>query len=87
MNRFPIKKKKEVIFVGRIVKEKGVDGFVEAIKEIYNSYNDWEFKIIGSPKLGVNKLDNFSRIIKQKFENIGSRTFMLGFINTHDLGK
>ena len=44
------KKLKQIIYVGRIVKEKGVDLFVEAIKEIYKDFKDWNFKIIGTPR-------------------------------------
>ena len=32
------KKLKQIIYVGRIVKEKGVDIFVDAIKEIYQRF-------------------------------------------------
>ena len=59
---FP-QKKKSVIFVGRIVKEKGIHLFVEAIEKLYDKFQDWDFSIIGSPKLGENDLDNFSKNI------------------------
>ncbi|MAJ13543.1 MAG: hypothetical protein CMN44_01040 [SAR116 cluster bacterium] len=84
INAFP-KKEKEIIFVGRIVKDKGVHLFVDAIRDNYNLFDKWKFKIIGSPKLGVNKYDNFSFEIKNKFENIGIRANMIGFINSDDL--
>ena len=81
------KKQKQIIYVGRIVKEKGVDLFVDAIKEIYEDFKDWNFKIIGSPKLGINKLDNFSLKIKKDFESLGERAKMIGFINSKKLNK
>ena len=81
------KKLKQIIYVGRIVKEKGVDLFVEAIKEIYKDFKDWNFKIIGSPRLGINKLDQFSRKIKNDFESLGERAKMIGFVNSEDLNK
>ena len=81
------KKLKQIIYVGRIVKEKGVDLFVEAIKEIYKDFKDWNFKIIGTPRLGINKLDQFSRKIKHDFESLGERAEMLGFVNSEDLNK
>ena len=67
------KKLKQIIYVGRIVKEKGVDLFVDAIREIYKDFKDWNFKIIGTPRLGINKLDQFSRKIKHDFESLGNR--------------
>ena len=79
------KKLKQIIYVGRIVKEKGVDLFVDAIREIYKDFKDWNFKIIGSPRLGINKLDQFSRKIKNDFESLGDRAEMLGFVNAEKL--
>ena len=81
------KKQKQIIYVGRIVKEKGVDLFVDAIKEIYQDFKDWNFKIIGSPKLGINKLDDFSIKIKEDFEALGERAKVTGFINSKKLNK
>ena len=87
VQNFKPNKQKQIIFVGRIVKEKGVDLFVDSIKEIYNDFKDWDFKIIGSPKLGVNKFDNFSKKIKMNFEGLGKRAKMLGFVNSKSLNK
>ena len=81
------KKQKQIIYVGRIVKEKGVDLFVDAVKEIYEDFKDWNFKIIGSPKLGISKLDDFSKKIKKDFESLGKRAKMTGFINSKKLNK
>ena len=83
---FPTKKK-EVIFVGRIVKDKGVHLFVDAVSNIYNDFKEWKFSIIGSPKLGLNNPDYFSKKIKEKFEDNGNRARMLGFINNNSLNK
>ena len=83
----PKLKQKLVIFVGRIVKDKGVHLFVNAISEIYDNFHDWNFKIIGSPKLGINKFDKFSCKIKNHFEGLGSRAKMVGFVNSTDLKK
>ena len=81
------KKQKKIIYVGRIVKEKGIDLFVDAIKEIYEDFNDWKFEIIGSPRLGINKFDEFSIKIKNDFESLGNRANMVGFINSRKLNK
>lgn len=83
---FP-KKKKLVIFVGRIVEEKGVHLFANAIKEIYNLFEKWEFKIIGSPRLGINTFDNYSKKIKNDFERLGKRAKMSGFIDSTNLNQ
>lgn len=79
--KFPSKKKK-IIFVGRIVKEKGIHLFVEAVSRLSKIYQDWEFLIIGSPKLGSNKFnDNFSKSIVNNFLEISNNTTVKGYIN------
>ena len=83
----PPKKEKEVIFVGRIVREKGVQLYVSAINNIYQSHKNWKFKIVGSPKLGINKFNTFSNEIKKKFEENGNRAKMLGFLNKTNLNQ
>ena len=42
------KKRKRVLFVGRLVNEKGVQIYVNAIKKIANKFPDWEFLLIGN---------------------------------------
>ncbi len=87
LQNFMPKKQKQIIFVGRIVKEKGVDLFAKSICEIYPHFKDWNFKIVGSPKLGINVFDEFSKKIKKDFESLGHRAKMIGFINSKDLNK
>ena len=72
-------KSKRGYFVGRIVKEKGVQLYVDAIKNIYQSHKEWRFKIVGSPKLGESKFDNFSYRIKKdlKITDVGQRCWDL----------
>lgn len=84
---FP-KKKKEIIYVGRIVKEKGVHLYVDAIKEIYSKLNSWNFKIIGSVKLGYNiHSDYYSKKITKDFSNLGERTEITGYLPQNELNQ
>ena len=84
-NKMP-KKEKTVIFVGRVVKEKGIHLYVEAIKNISDKFNDWKFKIIGSSTLGENKYkDSFSKDMVEKFNKIGKNTYVLGYLPPNDL--
>ena len=55
------------------------------LKKFIKDFKDWNFKIIGSPRLGINKLDQFSNKIKKDFESLGDRAEMLGFVNAEDL--
>ncbi len=81
LKKFPIKKK-EILFVGRLVIEKGVHLYVDAIKEIAQKYPEWSFGIIGSSKLGDNKHRNFySDYIIKKTKAIGHQAQFYGFKN------
>ena len=81
LKRIP-KKKKEVLFVGRLVPEKGVHLYVDVIEKIANNYPDWNFDLIGSFRLGddENKGSFVSEVIT-KFQNIGTQTHFHGFKN------
>lgn len=84
---FP-KKKKEIIYVGRIVKEKGVHLYVDAIKQIYSELNSWNFKIIGSVKLGNNiHSDHFSKKITKDFSDLGERVKITGYLPPNELNQ
>ena len=81
LKKFP-KKKKEILFVGRLVPEKGVHHYIDCIKLIADSYTDWNFGLIGSFKLGENQNKNqYADQIKNKFTLIGSRAKFYGFQN------
>ena len=77
--RFPIKNK-EVLFVGRLVPEKGVHFYVEALKLISDYHPEWRFGLIGSFRLGDNENTNSyaSKVIKS-FKSIGSQAHFYGF--------
>ncbi len=77
--KFPQKKKK-ILFVGRLVVEKGVDLYVQVINSIAKNYPDWSFGLIGSSRLGENQNSNSyaSKVIKN-FKNIGNQAKFYGF--------
>ena len=74
-------KKKEIIFIGRLVPEKGSHLFVQSIKKIVKEYPDWKFKIVGTAKAGQNKLvSNYERTVVNEFKSLGDNTYYYGFI-------
>jgi len=81
LKKFP-KKKKEVLFVGRLVPEKGVELYVDVIEKIANNFPDWQFDLIGSFRLGddTNK-GSFGSEVIAKFKKIGNQTRFHGFKN------
>jgi len=81
LKKFP-KKKKEVLFVGRLVPEKGVDLYVDVIEDIANKFLDWKFDLIGSFRLGDDKnKGSFVNNIIKKFIKNSKQTRFYGFKN------
>ena len=81
LTSFP-NKKKEVLYVGRIVPEKGVDLYVDTIKSIASKFPDWSFNLIGSSRLGeADSNGSYANKISKKFNDIGTQTFFYGFKN------
>ncbi|MDB3914662.1 glycosyltransferase family 4 protein [Alphaproteobacteria bacterium] len=79
LKKFPVKKK-EVLFVGRLVSEKGVDLYVDVVENIAKNFSDWTFEIIGSLRLGDNKnKDRFAKMIINKFKKISNQAKFHGF--------
>ena len=75
------KKDKLVVFVGRLVKEKGCHLYVKSIKKIVQKKPEWSFKIIGTPKAGQSRIEStYARNLINDFENLGNNTEYLGFI-------
>ena len=79
LKKFPLKKK-EILFVGRIVPEKGVDIYVDAIEPLITKFPDWNFGLIGSSKLGSNvNNSNYAQNIINKFKKLGPQANFYGF--------
>lgn len=84
LQNFP-KKKKQIVYVGRIVQEKGVHLYTKAVKQIAHKFKEWEFFIIGSHKLGDKETSTFSNQILKEFNNIGLNTKVLGFLSNQNV--
>ncbi len=81
LTKFP-EKKKEVLYVGRIVPEKGVEIYVDTVKLIAPKFTDWSFNLIGSSKLGaLDKSGTYAEKISKKFLDIGAQAKFFGFKN------
>ena len=66
--------------MGRLVPEKGVHLYVDAIKAIAHKYPEWSFGLIGSFKLGDNKNRSFySDTIIKKISSVGPQAQFYGF--------
>ena len=74
-------KNKDIIFIGRLVYEKGPHLFVEAISNIVKKYPNWNFKIIGTAKAGQEELKTkYEKEVIDNFRALGKNTSYLGFV-------
>jgi len=82
------KKKKQIMFIGRLVPEKGCHLFVEAISEIVKNFPEWQFSIIGTPKAGENKLNLlYAKNLIKNFKSLGKNVEYFGFISNENVIK
>ena len=65
------KKEKIILFVGRLVKDKGIKLFLKSMEDIIVKYSDWKCFVIGTPKPGYN-LNKLSFYLKSKTDKEGS---------------
>jgi glycosyltransferase involved in cell wall biosynthesis len=83
INKLPVKKK-EILFVGRLVLEKGVDLYVGSISTVAKMFPDWNFGLIGSYRLGDNDNTNsYAYKVIKNFKKIGDQAKFHGF-KDHD---
>ena len=87
LKKFPVKKK-EILFVGRLVPEKGVNLYVDVVRNIANKFPDWKFGLIGSFRLGDDRnKGSFVNKIIFKFKKIDGQTHFYGFKNQEFVQK
>lgn len=74
-----------VIFVGRLVPEKGIIELLNAFKLLKN--RDITLLIIGSANFGANKLSKFELELKNKIKGLNERICFTGFVHNDELWK
>lgn len=84
---FP-EKHKEMIFVGRLVKEKGVELFINAVEKISEKLPEWKFSIVGASHLGeMREKSSFANLCSKKFLNIKGNTAFTGYLSNSAVQK
>jgi glycosyltransferase involved in cell wall biosynthesis len=80
---FPIAKQKSIVFVGRLVPEKGVLELVRALARVLPHHPDWSAQIIGARWFGTGgKPDSFEREVSCTAS--GCDRIVIGGFRTHE---
>jgi len=77
--------KKVLVFVGRIVKSKGIKELLNAVEQIHDK--SIVLLIIGSTNFGAKDISKFEIDIKKKCEELGNQVRFTGFIHNNELWK
>ena len=78
-------KDKEVLFVGRIVPEKGVHLFVKAVSLLSKNFPDWKFSLVGSTRLGSSRNSSYGTRVINEFIKIGPQAYYHGFLTQNQV--
>ena len=82
------KKTNQVLFVGRLVKEKGIELFINVVKKNAFKFPEWNFVIAGSSKLGELDVDgSYASQISDNFLSIGKQAILTGFLTNKDVQR
>ena len=87
LNIKKINKLKQILYVGRIVEEKGVHIYLDVIKNLSKKYMDWKFIIIGSSKLGYNTKSIYEKKILSNVFKLDKNIEYLGYTSNELVKK
>ena len=87
LNIKKINKLKQILYVGRIVEEKGVHIYLNVIKNLSKKYRDWKFLIIGSSKLGYKTKSNYEKKIISNISQLDINIEYLGYTSNELVKK
>lgn len=85
----PLKKKKRIVFVGRLIEEKGVLPLIQAWQKILPKYPDWQAILVGAPKFGeADKKPakgSYAEQCLKALGKLGDQATSLGFLSHDDV--
>ena len=76
----PVVKTPMVLFVGRMVPEKGILEFSQALAEVLQDYPEWSVVIVGAPQFETSKPGSYENRVAEALAPLGARASMTGFL-------
>jgi glycosyltransferase involved in cell wall biosynthesis len=73
-------KEKLILFVGRIVEDKGALLYAQAMRALLPNFPDWTAQIIGRAKHGAEGETEYSQRVAQEFTQLGTQGIMTGYL-------
>ena len=83
----PARKKKTVLFVGRMVAEKGGLEAAQAAVDVLPAYPDWRFIVIGGRRFKEDDKNDYTNAIRKTLTPLGKQAEVLGFLPSHEVEK
>ncbi len=80
-----VKKRKTILFVGRLTPEKGVHVLLRAMKRIMEEREGITLVIAGSKRFGSNESDGYVRSLQALSGELGGRVIFTGFLQPDEL--
>ena len=80
-------KQKQILFVGRIVPEKGVLEAAEAIAHCLPEFPDWQFKLIGARRFVSGKSTPYQNSVESALASLGEQASFLGHLPLSEVRK
>jgi glycosyltransferase involved in cell wall biosynthesis len=76
----PVIKTPMVLFVGRMVPEKGILEFGQALAEVLQDYPEWSVVIVGARQFDTSKPGSYENQVAEALTPLGARASMTGFL-------
>jgi UDP-glucose:(glucosyl)LPS alpha-1,2-glucosyltransferase len=78
-------KRKEIIFAGRTIYDKGPHLLVDAAEKILPDYPDWKVVIVGGRYFGESKAEKYEKELFERMRCLGLQGEVTGYLPRHEL--
>ncbi|MDD5585592.1 MAG: glycosyltransferase family 4 protein [Alphaproteobacteria bacterium] len=78
-------KRKEIIFIGRTIADKGPHLLVEAAEKLLPAYPDWKIVLIGGRYFGQGKAEAYEKDLFRRVANLGRQGEVTGYLPHEDV--